>query len=192
MVVGLSLFLMASWADAQVRTKPARGVPPSPATVRITPSVPGGGSSVFTVSPSTITFTSPSAGTANLMGTATLSIDIASKSKASPWSFTVRSTLATLGGPGACSTIPVSAIQVSCSAPVANGNVGAFDGTISCPAPVNLSTTPQTITSGIQSSKGGPADSYQVTLTFTFFDDWRYAATLGTPCTLNLTYDAMY
>lgn len=139
-----------------------------------------------------MTFTSTSAGTVNTMGTATLAINIDSKSKANPWSFTVRATSATLGGPGACSTVPVGAVQVSCSSPVANGNAGAFDGTASCSAPVTLSTASQTVASGIQSSKGGPADSYQVTLTFTFADDWRYAATLGTPCTLNLTYDASF
>jgi hypothetical protein len=101
----------------------------------------------------------------------------------SPWQLRVSTASANFSG-SQCPTkpIPASSLAISC----VNVTQG---GEISCPTtPQPLSTTPYTIATG--SYHGNK--NIQVIMSIAFSDNWNYAATAGTGCTLQIQYAVSY
>lgn len=96
------------------------------------------------------------------------------------WSVTVQSSAGTFSG---CPTVPVSAITATCSAIQVNGINQP------CGAAIALSTTPQVIASA---TEVGGRFLYQVNLTFTLTDIWKYIAKMSRSCSLTLTYHGTF
>ena len=90
------------------------------------------------------------------------------------WTLTVSAAASSFSG---CGTVPVSAITVRCA------SVSGGPGT--CGAPFQLSTEPQTVASGRQTTAN---PLMAVIINFTFQDSWQYIAGSNSPCTLNLSY----
>jgi hypothetical protein len=88
------------------------------------------------------------------------------------WTLSVAAGSAFFSG---CATVPVSAVRVACT-----GGSGTCT-----PVPVRLSTSLQQVASGPQ-AQGSVV--YQVSLSLTFDDSWRYIAQQTPPCNLTLTY----
>ncbi len=80
-----------------------------------------------------------------------------------------------------CSTVPVSAVTVTCTAASASG----IGGTGTCAGPFPLSTSPQLVASG---AEGTALGNYSVNITYTVAESWKYIA--APSCTLTLTYTA--
>lgn len=74
-----------------------------------------------------------------------------------------------------CTTVPVSAVRVACTA----------GGSGTCASPVTLSTSLQQVASGPETF--GTAN-YYVNFSVTFSDSWRYIAHQTPPCNLTLTH----
>jgi hypothetical protein len=81
-----------------------------------------------------------------------------------------------------CSTVPVSAVTVTCSSATVSGG-----GSGSCGGPVVLSTSAQNLATGTEAFLSA---TYTVNLTFTLTDSWKYVAQLSPPCSLTVTYTA--
>lgn len=82
-----------------------------------------------------------------------------------------------------CSTVPVSAVTVTCaSAAVGGGGAGK------CQSSFPLSTAQTLVVTG---KEGAGLSNYAVTLTFTLADSWKYIATSKNACTLTITYNAV-
>jgi len=131
--------------------------------------------------PASLSFTSsdPDAGPAT-SPTVTASWEIRGGEKERSWTLTVSAGSAFLGG---CPNIPVTAVRVLCTSVEVPG--GGATG--ACAGEFALSTLPQTVAAGRQ---GQGTKHHAVNLRFLLNDSWRYIATGGSPCTLNLTYTA--
>lgn len=79
-------------------------------------------------------------------------------------------------------SIPVSSIRVTCASATADG------GTAACAAPFNLSSTLQTLASGMEGS--GNAKPYTINVNFVFEDSWQFIAT-NTACSVSLSYQIL-
>jgi hypothetical protein len=97
------------------------------------------------------------------------------------WTLTVQAGVTSFSG---CSTVPVSAVTVTCTSASATGILA---GTGVCAAAFPLSTSPHQIASGTEGSVSG---AYTVNITFTLTDMWKYVAAVSPACTLTLTYTA--
>ncbi len=86
-----------------------------------------------------------------------------------------------------CSTVPVSAVTVTCSAATVTSATGAHGATAACAAAFPLSTTATTVASGADANN---ALNYSVTITFTLADKWKYIAEMSPACTSALSYTA--
>ena len=134
-----------------------------------------------TVSPPTITFSSPDPDTTPVNGSATATV--AWRMTGGPnktWSLALNATSASFAG---CPSVPVSAVQFSCQSvtPGDRGDGNCAGGTFT------LSTTPSApIASG--GKQGGGQSHFVVVIGFTFTDAWKYPA--NSSCTLTLTYTA--
>ena len=133
-----------------------------------------------TISPWTITFSSPNpdAGPVNGSSTATVQWSMHGNPTAL-WSLTVQATSSSMTG---CGAVPVSAIQVQCTS-LTSGATGASGSCSS--GSFALSTSPQTIASGAKQGNGN-SGSTVATVAFTFTDAWKYPA--SSSCSLQLTY----
>jgi len=78
---------------------------------------------------------------------------------------------------GACSTVPASAVTVSCVSATGGQNPA-------CGGPVTLSSSPTQIASGTEGLIF--STTYNVTLSFTLADSWKYIA--SSLCSLSVTY----
>jgi hypothetical protein len=81
-----------------------------------------------------------------------------------------------------CTTIPVSAVTITCTSVFNPGN-----NDVSCASPVTLSTSPVTVASGTLPTAGS-GTSFWVTFSYTLTDSWEYIAETSSSCTLNVTY----
>jgi hypothetical protein len=129
-------------------------------------------------SPSSVSFTAsnPDAGVVSGSSPASLSWAILSGSHVNSWTLSVQADTSSFSG---CPTIPVSAVQVSCS----SASVGGTGGTASCSGSFALGTTGQQLAGGLQADG---SNSYLVSATFTLAESWRYVA--NPSCSINLTY----
>jgi hypothetical protein len=139
----------------------------------------------FTVSPASITFnaTDPDFPTVagSSAGTATLSITGGASGRS--WTMSLQASGTTFTG---CATVPASAVTVTCTS-ATDTNTGGSTGTAICSAPFALSTTSTQFAGG---KEGTVSDRYDVTLSFTLTDSWRYIAATTPTCPITLTYTA--
>lgn len=128
------------------------------------------------VNNSTITFTATDPDTnPSVAGSAgaTVSWNTTGGATTRTWTLTVNSSSSSFS---ACSTVPASAVTVSCTS-TTGGHSGA------CGAATTLSTTAAGIASGTEAT--GTA-SYSVALSFTLADNWKYIA--SSSCSLSVSY----
>lgn len=95
------------------------------------------------------------------------------------WTLTVQATSSSFTN---CSTVPISAVTVSCAS--VSTSIG---GSGSCSAPFTLTTSPQVVAGGNQSFI---TYSYSVAVNFTLNDSWKYIAETSPSCSLSLSYVA--
>jgi hypothetical protein len=81
-----------------------------------------------------------------------------------------------------CTTIPVSAVTITCTSLFNPGN-----NDVSCASPATLSTSPVTVASGTLPNAGS-STSFWVTFSYTLTDSWEYIAQTSSACALNVTY----
>jgi hypothetical protein len=127
--------------------------------------------------PATISFTATDPDLGSFLGSspATLSWATPDGNRQNPWTLKVAASTPSFTS---CSTVPASAVRVSCSS-VSSGTNGQ------CGPAFQLSTALNQIASGLQ---GNGNESYSVTITFTLADSWRYVAEQSPPCTISLSY----
>ena len=128
--------------------------------------------------PSTISFTATDPDLGNFAGSspATVSWTTNGGNILRTWTLSVAASTANFAS---CSTVPASAVRVSCSS-VSGGTNGL------CGSAFQLSTTSRQIASGLEATAGG--SPYSVIITFTLADSWRFVAEQSPPCTLSLSY----
>jgi hypothetical protein len=146
-----------------------------------------GGNFTLTVSPATITFSATNPGTLPVVAgssTATTSWNARGSGGGNTWTLKVQAAATTFTN---CSTVPVSAVTVTCSAANVTGGSGTHGATANCAAAFPLSTTAATVASGADANN---TLSYSATITFTLADNWKYIAETSPACTLSLTYTA--
>ena len=80
-----------------------------------------------------------------------------------------------------CSTVPISAVTVTCDSASASNTNGGWTGT--CAGPATLNTTGVTVASGNEGNSS--SRNVTVNLHYTLADSWRY---IGGSCSLTLTY----
>lgn len=134
--------------------------------------------SSFTAMPSAIYFTAanPDGGPVSGSSTATLSWSVAGGSTLQNWTVSVQATASSFTG---CSTVPVSAVNVSCATAAVNGG----GGTGSCGGSFSLSTVAQQVAGG---AEGDGLQDYTVQVNYSLADSWRYVA--NPSCSLTVTY----
>ncbi len=99
------------------------------------------------------------------------------------WTFSVQAGASNFTG---CTTVPASAVTVTCSS-ATNSNSGGSAGTAVCSAPFSLSTTAQQVAGG---REGSSSDSYTITINYTLTDSWKFIAATAPTCPITLTYTA--
>jgi len=141
-----------------------------------------GANFTLTVTPATIAFSATNPGTLPVVaGSSTAAASWSAGGGGSTWSLRVRAAASTFTN---CSTVPVSAVTVTCSAASVTAGHGA---TANCAGAFPLSTTAQTVASGMDSTS---TLNYSATISFTLADNWKYIAEMSPACTLSLSYTA--
>jgi hypothetical protein len=132
----------------------------------------------LSASPGTISFqaSNPDLGTVSGSSPGSLTWMVLSGSHLQNWTLSLQAGSSTFTG---CPTIPVSAIQVSCS----SAHVSGGGGTGACSGSFPLSTTLQQSAGGLE---GDGTNSYSISLNFTLAESWRYIA--NPSCTITITY----
>jgi len=128
--------------------------------------------------PSSVNFpaTNPNLGVISASSPTSVNWIVQDVSLGQAWTLSVQAGAGAFSG---CSTVPISAVRVSC----ASANVSGGFGTGACRGPFTLSTTPQQVAGG---SQGLGINSYSVTINYTLDESWRYIPNLS--CSLSLTY----
>ena len=144
----------------------------APATLKLKPLATT--TSNAAVSPSTLTFTASNPDTSP---TVAASAVVSWKSTASSFGATWNLKVSAPASFNSCSTIPASAVTVSCTAVTGGSNR-------TCGTSTGLSTTPTQIANGTEPFL--TATSYSVKLNFTLQDSWKYIA--SSSCSLSVTY----
>jgi hypothetical protein len=139
----------------------------------------------LTASPSSISFSStdPDLGAVSGSAAASVTFGLLLGTATNTWTVSVSAATSTFTG-GTCTTIPASAITVTCAS-VAVNNYGGTAGTGACAASSTLSTTGKTAASG---GEGNFYDTFTITLNLTLTDSWAYIAATTTTCPLSITY----
>lgn len=141
----------------------------------------GGSVGTFTYSPSTLTFTSSDPDVVATSPLATIFVNMTGPIGGKPWNLKVQASSSTLGN---CASVPTSAISAVCGsfAPGGNGN----NPTGACAGSFPLSTSLQTVASGVQGDGG--SDTFTITMTYRFTDAWKYPGATSPACSLSLSY----
>ncbi len=132
----------------------------------------------LSATPGTISFqaSNPDAGMVSGSSPGSLTWMVLSGSHLQNWTLSVQAGSSSFAG---CPTIPVAAIQVSCS----SAHVSGGGGTGACSGSFPLSTTLQQTAAGVE---GDGTNSYSISLNFTLAESWRYIA--DPSCTITITY----
>jgi hypothetical protein len=134
-----------------------------------------------TVTPATITFTSPDPDTTPVNGSSTATISWKMNGGTNSWTLGVNAAAASFTS---CPLVSLSAVKFTCSSATPGGGGSP---TASCASGTfTLSTSQQTIASGTHQGNG--AAPFTVVVAYTFTDAWKYPA--NSSCSLNLTYTA--
>ena len=144
------------------------------------PYLGGANLQIFTVSPATVSFTSSDPDASATSPSATVFLSFSGSSSGKAWTLQVRTGASTLTN---CPTVPLSAVSAMCTGVTPTGSGSPTGG---CAASVPLSTSYQTIASGIQ---GSGTDTYTINLTYNFTDAWQYPG--ANSCSVALTYQAL-
>ena len=153
--------------------------PVSRPLVRAAAVTPACGNLVVTATPASISFLASDPDSPAVAGNAVASITWQSAGQArQPWTLSIQTGAGTFES---CPAIPVSAVLVTCSRAAVSGTGGSG----LCSAAAALSALPRVVASGDESASSA---SYQVSLSFTLTDSWKYAAEINPPCTISLTY----
>lgn len=139
----------------------------------------------LSASPSSIVLTSSDPDTAvTATGSVVARVAFASLGKA--WDIKVQASSTSLTN---CSSVPASAITVSCSSVGTSGGL-LFGPNGSCRPSFTLSTIPTTLASGTQGDGGLILfpDHYTIQTTFSFADGWQYAGASSPACGVTLVY----
>ena len=154
-------------------------VPVGKSRAAVTAKPQAAGNFTLTVSPATISFSATNPGTAPVVaGSSPATASWSVLSVGSTWNLQVQATSPTFAN---CSTVPVSAVTVTCS----SVSVTGIGGSGTCSGAFPLSTGMQTVASG---SEGLLSMDYSVTISFTLADNWKYIAEMSPACTLSLNY----
>jgi hypothetical protein len=170
LTIPLLAILMAPASGTPVRLPPQR-----PAPVATTPRPRATSITNAAATPATVTFTATNPDTTpSVTGSAAVAVTWQTPGNfLGSWNLQV-SAPSTFGS---CSTVPASAVTVTC------GSVsGGFNG--SCGTATTLSATPTQIANGIEGFF--TTTSYTVSLTFTLQDSWKYIA--SSSCSLSVSY----
>ena len=134
----------------------------------------------LTAIPGTISFTAvnPDSGAVSGSSVATVQFLVLSGSPSRNWTVNARTAGSSFTG---CSTVPVSAVTVTCASAAVTGSGGS--GSASCGGAFPLSTVDQQVAGGVQKNGTG---SYTVQINFTLAESWRYVA--NSSCTLSILY----
>jgi hypothetical protein len=156
-------------------------LPVRPRAVTATPKAAAAPATVYMLAtPATITFQATNPDNPLVAGNSAATVyAFYNASKAQAWNISVQASAAKFTN---CSTVPASAVTVTCSS--VSGGAKA-----SCGTAVNLSTTSQIVASGTEAAG---QTLYNVNLTFTLTDSWKYIAELSPQCTVSLTYNALF
>lgn len=129
------------------------------------------------VTPGTISFlaSNPNGGPVSGSSAATVNWSVVDGAALQTWNISVQATASVFSG---CTTVPVSAVTVSC----ASASVGG-GGTGTCGGSFTLSTVAQHVAGGAQ---GVGTQPYNVQLNYTLAESWRYVA--NPSCSLTLIY----
>jgi hypothetical protein len=173
---------MTGWLSIALLAAAAARPPATPvAKLRPMAAAPQAGNFTLTVSPATISFSATNPATVPVVaGSATATASWSIYSYGNNWTLKVQAASSTFTN---CSTVPVSAVTVSCSSVSVSGSGNSK----SCAASFPLSTTAQTVASG---SEGTFSLNYSATISFTLADNWKYIAETSPACTISLTYTA--
>lgn len=131
-----------------------------------------------TVTPSSVSISSPDPDSSNTGATATVKWGMAGNVKGT-WSVALQAISSTLTN---CPAIPASAVTVQCTSftPGAGVQGSCTSGSFT------LSTASQTIASGPGEGNGGAGSQSVINLSFSFTDNWKYIASPS--CSVQLTY----
>jgi hypothetical protein len=170
-------FALALAASAAAQRAPSKQTAPAPVAGAVTPFTT---TSALKATPATITFTAanPDNGSVSGSSTATVSWTVTGGANARTWTLSVENSASTLTN---CSTVPASAVKVTC----ATAGVSGGAGTGACSAAFNLSNALQQVASG---KEGTGTRTNTVTINYAFTDSWTYIAHTSPACTATLTY----
>ena len=172
---------MSGWQFIPLAVALAAG-PPAPVTSkpRVATVAPRATASItLSVTPATISFQATDPDSPADPGSSAAVVKWTSNSTVlRQWSLSVQPSATSFQG---CPTVPVSAVTVTCTQAT---NATLF-GNGACSAPAALTTSPQTVASG---NEGLGSGAYEVDLTFTLTDSWKYIANSSPQCTLTVTY----
>jgi hypothetical protein len=177
------LFAVALMGAQKTGVNPRRPIPVTPSeTPAQTPLPMASAVRTLTATPATIQFTANNPGSAiagNL--SATVGWTFRGGVNGHTWTLSVYADSTTFTG---CTTVPASAVGVSCSSASVTGTGGP---TAACTSggPFTLPTTApgQQVASGNEGTSN--ADTYSVVLNYQFTDSWSYIANT---CPLTITY----
>jgi hypothetical protein len=132
----------------------------------------------LSATPGTLSFQASNPDAAMVAGSSpgSLTWRLLSGSHLQNWTLSVQAGSSSFAG---CPTIPVSAVQVSCS----TAHVSGGGGTGACGGSFPLSTTLQQSAGGLE---GDGTNSYSISMNFTLAESWRYIA--NPSCTISITY----
>ncbi|MGA2113332.1 MAG: hypothetical protein ABSH56_01115 [Bryobacteraceae bacterium] len=175
---------MTGWLSTALLAAMASGRPANPVQKphAMAASPQAGANFTLNVTPAAIAFAATNPGTIPVVaGSAVANASWTALSLlGGNWSLSVQAAAPTFAN---CSTVPVSAVTVSC----ASVSVVGLGGSGTCTGSFPLSTTPQIVASG---STGIVSLNYSITIAFTLADSWQYIAEMSPACTLSLTYTA--
>ncbi|MGD0010234.1 MAG: hypothetical protein ABSE93_17015 [Terriglobia bacterium] len=145
--------------------------------------------SLITATPATITFTANQPGTGTPVAgssSATATWKLTTGATNNTWTLSVYANSTTFTG---CTTVPASAVGVSCSS--ASGTGTGASASCQSGGPFTLPTTApgQQVASGYEGTAGpsGSSSTFTVVLNYQFTDSWQYTA--NTSCPLTITYN---
>lgn len=141
----------------------------------------GGSVTTFTYSPSTLSFTSSDPDVGAASPTATIYVYMGGPISGKPWNLKVQASSSTLTN---CASVPASAISAVCASFTSGGDGNAPSGV--CSGSFPLSTSYQTVASGLQGDGG--ADTFTINMTYQFTDAWKYPGATSPACSLALSY----
>ena len=144
---------------------------------------------IVNVAPSTITFNANSPGS-SISGNSSATVAFAKTGGShGSWTLSVGSNASNFSGPGNCTSIPTSAVQVMCSTASVSPSGSGASASCNATSFTNLSNSLPglQVTSGKEANDTTTKENYTVTLNYQLGDSWKY---IPNTCPLTITYTA--